>query len=80
MIVTESDIKKMVKESVKRILNEFYGTFDNTSDAPWNKPDDSKTSKETTVWDEFYCNLTDIINQYPQYTEMLQPLQETPGD
>ena len=80
MIVTESDIKKMVKESVKRILNEFYGTFDDTSDAPWNKPDDSKTSKETTVWDEFYCNLTDIINQYPQYTEMLQPLQETPGD
>lgn len=80
MLITENDIKGMVRECVKKVLNEFYGTFDDTRDAPWNRTDDSSTSKESTDWDEFYCNLTDLINQNPQYAEILQPLQETPGD
>ncbi len=80
MFITENDIKRMVRECAKKVLNEFYGTFDDTRDAPWNRTDDSRTSKESTEWNEFYCDLTDLINQNPQYAEMLQPLQETPGD
>lgn len=37
MKLTQNDIKYLVTETAKRVLKEYYGTFDDTTSAPWNQ-------------------------------------------
>lgn len=78
--LNESDLKKMVNETVKRVINEFYGTFDDTTSAPWNQDYDGTTSDEVDYWDEYYVDLTSFIEENPQLKKLLSPMVDNPED
>lgn len=71
--ITESDLRHMVNETVKKLIKEYYGTFDDTTDAPWNNDNGSESTNSGHI-DEFYCDLSAFIEQHPQLRKILLPI------
>lgn len=71
MVLTENDIKRMVNETVRRVIKEYYGTFDDTTDAPWNN-DEGRSSEESVHWEEYYVDLTELVQAHPELQKLLK--------
>jgi len=72
MIITESDIKLMVKESVKKILNEFnhllYGPEDPYSDDDGRETQTGVIDKDDSWWD-----FSNLVKQHPEFQQYIRP-------
>lgn len=74
--ISENDLKEMINETVRRLINEYYGTFDDTRDAPWNSGpiEDYEEKEETITSPDFYLDLTDFIKENPELQKLLKPM------
>lgn len=73
--ISENDLKKMINETVRRLINEYYGTFDDTRDAPWNRGSEDYERETLSVKSpDFYMDLSDFINDKPELQKILKPM------
>lgn len=71
--LTESDLKQMVNEAVRRIVAEISGTFDDTTSAPWNQ-DVKEPYKMKENMSEYYMDLSPLIEAHPELKRLLKPM------
>ena len=72
--LTENDLKQMVNETVKKLVMEFYGTFDDTTSAPWNQGNDPEPYKNSGVIKDYLIDLEPLMNEHPELRKFLKSL------
>lgn len=77
--LTENDIKNMVNATVKKLIKEYYGTFDDTTSAPWNKISNDEPYKNEGEIDNYMIDLSDLVSKHPELRRFLKSI-ATNGD
>lgn len=68
MIVTENDIKRMVTESVKKVINELNSLL---CYSHWDAPDPEPENCNGYI-ENFCCDLSEVVKKYPQFYKTIR--------